>query len=184
GPSSERQSSRTVVRQSSLTGVAAAAGVVAGVVLDIAIAFRFGAGPKTDAFFVASRVPLGLVAVVMVASNQELVPAFRTSATRRGERATDHLISLVLCTVIVVGAALELLSWLLAAPLVHLTAPGISPSEVTLAASMIPIVFAMVPLVAIAEVLRAYLNARYAFVAPALMTVVLNGLAAAILLAG
>jgi putative peptidoglycan lipid II flippase len=172
------------VRQSSLTGVAAAAGVLAGLVLDIAIAFRFGATEKTDAFFVASRVPLGLVAVVMVASNQALVPAFRTSATRRGERATDHLISMVLCTVIVVGAALELLSWLLATPLVHLTAPGISPSEVTLAASMIPIVFAMVPLVAIAEVLRAYLNARYAFVAPALMTVVLNGLAAAILLAG
>ena len=35
----------------------------------------------------------------------------------------------------------------------------------------------MIPLVAVAEVMRAYLNARYAFVAPALMTVVLNGLA-------
>jgi putative peptidoglycan lipid II flippase len=47
---------------------------------------------------------------------------------------------------------------------------------------MVPVMFAMVPLVAIAEVMRAYLNARYAFVAPALMTVVLNGLAAAMII--
>jgi putative peptidoglycan lipid II flippase len=173
-----------VVRQSGLTGIAAAAGVAAGLVLDITIAIRFGAGPQTDAFFVASRIPLGLIAVVMVAANQALVPAFRTSATRRGERPTDHLISMVLCTVIVVGAALVLVSWLVAAPLVHLTAPGIPQSEITTAASMVPVVFAMVPLVAVAEVLRAYLNARYAFVAPALMTVVLNGLAAALILVG
>jgi putative peptidoglycan lipid II flippase len=187
-PGSERQSSRNVVRQSGLTGIAAAAGVAAGLVLDFTIAIRFGASPRTDAFFVASRIPLGLIAVVMVAANQALVPAFRTSATRRGERPTDHLISMVLCAVIVAGGALVLVSWLVAAPLVHLTAPGIAPGlhqgfdEIKAAASMVPVVFAMVPLVAVAEVLRAYLNARYAFVAPALMTVVLNGLAAALIL--
>lgn len=171
-----------MVRQTSLTGVAAAAGVLAGLVLDFTIAFRFGASGPTDAFFVAARIPLGLVAVVMVVANQALVPAFRTSATRRGERATDHLISMVLCTVIVVGVLLVALSALVATPLVQVTAPGFSASQVNRAAFMVPIMFAMVPLVAIAEVLRAYLNARYAFVAPALMTVVLNGLAAAVIL--
>jgi putative peptidoglycan lipid II flippase len=172
------------VRQSGLTGVAAAAGVAAGLILDVSIAIRFGAGIHTDAFFVASRVPIGLTAVVMIAANQALVPAFRTSATRRGERATDHLISMVLCTVVVVGALLVLVSWLAAGPIVHITAPGIPASEPSLAASMVPVMFAMVPMVAVAEVMRAYLNARYAFVAPALMTVVLNGLAAAIILVG
>jgi putative peptidoglycan lipid II flippase len=172
------------VRQSGLTGIAAAAGVAAGLILDVSIAFGFGAGKNTDAFFVASRIPIGLVAVVMVAANQALVPAFRTSSTKRGERPTDHLISMVLCTVVAVGVALVLLSWLIAVPLMRITAPGISSSEVNLAASMLPIVFAMVPLVAVAEVMRAYLNARYAFVAPALMTVVLNGLAALVIIAG
>jgi len=83
-----------VVRQTSLTGVAATAGVLAGLLLDFTIAIRFGAKAPTDAFFVAARIPLGLVAVVMVVANQALVPAFRTSATRRGERPTDHLISI------------------------------------------------------------------------------------------
>jgi murein biosynthesis integral membrane protein MurJ len=153
-------------------------------ILDISIAFRFGAGPATDAFFVASRLPLGLVAVVMVAANQALVPAFRTSLTEHGERSADRLISMVVCGILLAGAALVLLSWLVAGPLVRVTAPGISPADAALAASMVPVVFAMVPLVAVAEVMRAYLNARYAFVAPALMTVVLNGLAASMILAG
>jgi putative peptidoglycan lipid II flippase len=118
----------------------------------------------------------------MVAANQALVPAFRTSSTKRGEQATDHLISMVLCSVVAIGVALVLLSWIFAWPLMRATAPGISGSEVNLAASMLPIVFGMVPLVAVAEVLRAYLNARYAFVAPALMTVVLNGLSAVIII--
>ena len=91
---------------------------------------------------------------------------------------------MVLCTVVAVGVALVLLSWLVAVPAGARHGAGhLRRSEVNLAASMVPIMFAMVPLVAIAEVMRAYLNARYAFVAPALMTVVLNGLAAAVIIA-
>jgi putative peptidoglycan lipid II flippase len=177
-----RQSDRAIFRQSGLTGVAAGAGIIAGLVLDVSIALRFGAGRNTDAFFVASRIPLGLVAVVMAAANQALVPAFRTSLTQRGDRSTDRLISMVLAVVLIAGAALVALAALIAWPLMRVTAPGITGGEVATAASMVPIVFAMVPLVAIAEVMRAYLNARYAFVAPALMTVVLNGLGAAMIL--
>jgi putative peptidoglycan lipid II flippase len=179
---SGRQSDRAIFRQSGLTGVAAMAGVIAGLILDISIAYRFGAGPKTDEFFVAARIPIGLVAVITAAANQALVPAFRTSLTQRGERSTDRLISMVVAVVLIVGAALVLLSWLVAGPFVHVTAPGLPVREFSAAASMVPVMFAMVPLVAIAEVMRAYLNARYAFVAPALMTVVLNGLAAAMII--
>jgi putative peptidoglycan lipid II flippase len=179
---SGRQSDRAIFRQSGLTGIAAMAGVIAGLILDISIAFRFGAGPKTDEFFVAARIPIGLVAVITAAANQALVPAFRTSMTQRGDRSTDRLISMVMAVVLIVGAALVLLTWLVAGPFVHVTAPGLPVGEFSAAASMVPVMFAMVPLVAIAEVMRAYLNARYRFVAPALMTVVLNGLAAAMII--
>ena len=177
-----RHSDRAIFRQSGLTGVAAMAGVIAGLILDVSIAFRFGAGQSTDEFFVAARIPIGLVAVITAAANQALVPAFRTSLTQRGDRSTDRLISMVIAVVLIVGAALVLLTWLIAGPFVHITAPGLPAGEYGTAASMVPVMFAMVPLVAIAEVMRAYLNARYAFVAPALMTVVLNGLAAAMII--
>jgi putative peptidoglycan lipid II flippase len=177
-----QQSDRAIFRQSGLTGVAAMAGVIAGLILDISIAWRFGAGAKTDEFFVAARIPIGLVAVITAAANQALVPAFRTSMTQRGDRSTDRLISMVIAFVLIVGTALVLLTWLVAGPFVHITAPGLPVGEFSTAASMVPVMFAMIPLVAIAEVMRAYLNARYAFVAPALMTVVLNGLAAVMII--
>jgi putative peptidoglycan lipid II flippase len=178
----EQHSDRAIFRQSGLTGIAAMAGVIAGLILDVSIAFRFGAGPKTDEFFVAARIPIGLVAVITAAANQALVPAFRTSITQRGDRSTDRLISMIVAVVVIVGAALVALTWLVAGPFVHITAPGLPVNEFSTAASMVPVMFAMIPLVAIAEVMRAYLNARYAFVAPALMTVVLNGLAAAMII--
>jgi putative peptidoglycan lipid II flippase len=177
-----RQSDRAIFRQSGLTGVAAMAGVIAGLILDVSIAIKFGAGKSTDEFFVAARIPIGLVAVITAAANQALVPAFRTSLTQRGERSTDRLISMVIAVIVIVGAALVLLTWLVAGPFVHVTAPGLPVGEFNNAASMVPVMFGMIPLVAVAEVMRAYLNARYRFVAPALMTVVLNGLAAAMIL--
>lgn len=177
-----QHSDRAIFRQSGLTGVAAMAGVIAGLILDISIAWRFGAGARTDEFFVAARIPIGLVAVITAAANQALVPAFRTSITQRGDRSTDRLISMLIAVVVIVGAALVLLTWLVAGPFVHVTAPGLPVGEFSTAASMVPVMFAMIPLVAVAEVMRAYLNARYAFVAPALMTVVLNGLAAVMII--
>jgi len=159
-----QHSDRAIFRQSGLTGVAAMAGVIAGLILDISIAWRFGAGARTDEFFVAARIPIGLVAVITAAANQALVPAFRTSITQRGDRSTDRLISMLIAVVVIVGAALVLLTWLVAGPFVHVTAPGLPVGEFSTAASMVPVMFAMIPLVAVAEVMRAYLNARYAFV--------------------
>src|SRR2546430_12784922 len=64
----------------------------------------------------------------------------------------------------------------------RVTAPGLSPASVRLAASVARVMFLVVRLVAVAEILRAYLNSRYSFVAPAAMNVVMNGLAAALIL--
>jgi murein biosynthesis integral membrane protein MurJ len=183
-PSDARHSDRAVVRQSGLTGVAAGISVLFGLLLDITIAARFGAGPATDSFFVSARIPLGLTAIVMVVANQALVPAFRTSLTKRGAPATHRLISLIVGVVLVAGAAMLLAVWLLAYPLMRITAPGISTAEVAAAVSMAPIVFAIVPLVAVSEVMRAYLNSRYRFVVPALMSGILTAVAASVVLVG
>ena len=43
-------SDRAVVRQSGLTGLAAGISVIFGLLLDISIAARFGAGRATDSF--------------------------------------------------------------------------------------------------------------------------------------
>jgi murein biosynthesis integral membrane protein MurJ len=179
-----RHSDRAVIRQSGLTGIAAGASVAVGLLLDITIAARFGAGRATDAFFVSARIPLGLVAVVLVVANQALVPAFNTSMTKHGDAATSRLVSRIVGTVLVAGGGLLLVVSLLAHQVIRVTAPGISESEVSTAAGMVPIVFAIVPLIAVSEVMRAFCNARYAFIVPALMNVVLSGIAATVILVG
>jgi murein biosynthesis integral membrane protein MurJ len=182
--SDSRHTDRAVVRQSGLTGIAAGISVLFGLLLDVSIAARFGAGRATDSFFVSARIPLLLTAIVMVVANQALVPAFRTSLTRRGEAATQRLISLIVGVVLLAGLAMLLMVWLLAYPLMRVIAPGISSAEVATAASMAPVVFAIVPLVAVSEVMRAYLNSRYRFVVPALMSGILTAVAACVVLLG
>jgi len=174
---------REFLRQSSLTGVAAAGAIVSGLLLDVSIASRYGAGATSDAFFIASRIPLGLVAVVMAGANQALVPAF-TKQFARNRGHGFRLVAGVLGWALGIGAVLVVLGALVAVPLIQLTAPGVGPIEAAQAASATRIVFLVVPLVAAAEVLRAFLNARSAFIAPAAMNVVMNGVAAGLIVFG
>ena len=180
--STREERGRDVVRQSGLTSVAAGLAIVSGLVLDVAIGMRFGATASTDAFFFAAGIALGLVAVVMVGANQALVPTISTWLQRRGEAETWRLCSVLACAALVGGAILVVVVDLLAWPLMRGLALGFEPWQVELAAGSLRILMPIVPLVAVAEVLRALLNARYSFFAPAAMHVVMNAVAAAIVI--
>lgn len=173
---------RSLLRQAGSTSVVAGLAVLTGFLLDVVIAATYGAGPITDAFFVAARLPLGVGALVVAAANQALVPAFAMSLGKRSEAATWRLASIIITTTLVGGAALVALVSLIARPLVTITAPGLPASEATLAAQLMPVTFAMVPLVMSSEVLRALLNARFSFVVPAATNLALSGTAAAVIL--
>ena len=171
-----------MVRHAGLTSIAAGASVASGLLLDLSVAAKFGAGHATDAFFVASRIPLGLAAVALVVANQALTPAFAVSLARWGLQATTRLVSAVMTAIILGGVVFMSLAALLATPLVRLTAPGLDPATTTLAASLVLAMFAVVPLCCAAETLRALLNARRYYIAPTSMGVVMNGLAALIVI--
>jgi murein biosynthesis integral membrane protein MurJ len=155
--------------------------VLAGFLLDIVIAWKYGAGAITDSFFVAARVPLGVWALAVAAANQALVPAFSASLAGRGEAATWRLASILITTTLLVGGAVDVAVWVLAGPLVHVTAPGLPAGGAALAAQLVPITFAIIPLVTSSEILRALLNARYSFVVPAATNIVLSGTAALVI---
>ena len=71
-----------IVRQAGLTSIAAGASVAAGLLLDLCIAAKFGAGHASDAFFVAVRIPLALGVVAMIVANQAMLPTFALQDTR------------------------------------------------------------------------------------------------------
>ncbi len=158
--------------------------VLTGFLLDIVIAASYGAGPITDSFFVAARLPLGIGALAVAAANQALVPAFAASLNKRSEQATWRLASILITCTLIAGGLLVAAAYLLARPLVALTAPGLPAHEAQLAAELIPVTFALVPLVTSSEVLRALLNSRFSFVVPAATNIALSGTAAAVILLG
>jgi murein biosynthesis integral membrane protein MurJ len=175
--------STAVVRQSALSGAAATVAVGTGLVLDVVTAAVFGAGADTDAFVVAARVPLALMAIFMVLGNQVLVPTYATWQTQLPPERNRRLTTTVLLSALLGGAAVAALLALTADLLLLALAPGFDDAQRELSASMLRVMVLTIPLTAGSEVLRAWLNARHMFVVPALMTVVLNVTAAAIILA-
>lgn len=178
-----RRAGGGLLRQSTLTAVAAAASVVSGLLLDVVIAATFGANRSTDAFFVAARLPVFAVTVLMAGAYQAFTPTFSTWFTRRRERDVWASTTSVLAIVGALGTGVAVLAYLAAPVMVRLLAPGLGDSSAALAGDLLRILAAVVPLTAVAETLRALLNARYSFVAPAGMNVVSNGVAIGIVLA-
>ena len=168
-----------LLRQSGLGSAAAALAIATGLLLDVVIAARYGAGRTSDAFFVGARVPLGLTVLVLSSSTNVLVPTFRLWLTRDGHD-TGRLVGAVLTGVVAVALAVAALGVLLAQPLVDLTAPGLDEGTRRLAAGVARVMFLLVPLVAAAEVLRSLLNASSSVVLPAVMHVAVNVVAAAV----
>ena len=122
GPAGGRQGG--LARQSMLTTVAAAVGLASGLVLDVLIAYRFGAGRATDAFFVGNRLPLALSAVLLVAANQALVPTFSRWLSQDDQRRWSELAGALLTRVLLGGLAVALLLAAAAPALVAVTAPA------------------------------------------------------------
>ena len=166
------------------TGGAAAA-IASGLLLDVALAARLGAGHRSDAFFAGMRLPLGAVAIVMAGANQALVPLFSTWFVELGDKPPRRvpwpacstppwLPRLLLAGVLAIFAG----------PVVAATVPGFNTHDADAAAAVARIGFFIIPMVCGAEVLRAYLNARYAYVVAAAMNVTMSCTSAVLVIAG
>lgn len=166
------------VRQSATSSVAALVALLSGLLLDVALAVRFGAGARSDAFFAAARIPIGLTALVTSVASVAWVPLFTRDRRDNGHESMTRFASRMLSAVAAAGLLLCAAATLFAHPLIEATAPGLTAAQSHLAASMIPLMFLVVPLVAAAEAVRAAMNASYSFVLPALMNLFMNGLAA------
>ncbi|HEX6844269.1 MAG TPA: lipid II flippase MurJ [Actinomycetota bacterium] len=177
------QGVRGLLRQSGTTSVAAAAGVASGLVLDAAILAAVGASAVGDAFFAAATIMLAIVSIVTVAANQALVPAISTWLVEKGEPESWRLTSATLHLTAALGVLLVAVTIPLAEPLMALTLPGVDEATVGEAAAAVRVLMPVIPLVALTEILRALLNARHRFAAPAAMHVVMNGVAAALVVA-
>lgn len=173
---------RGVARQSTLSGSVATLALGAGLLLDVAAAAAFGAGRDTDAFVAAARLPLAGTAVLLLLGNQVLVPTFATWAVTLEARRMRRLVTGTLLAAVGIGAALALALGALGPLLARVLAPGFDAEQTALTASLLWVMVWTLPLAAGCEVLRSWFNARAQVVVPAAMTVVMNLVAAGLVL--
>jgi putative peptidoglycan lipid II flippase len=162
---------RQVVGALGSIGAATLASRVLGFVRDMVVALAFGAGPITDAFFVAFRIPNILRRLLAEgALSTAVVPVFTEYATihahgevRRLVRATLGLALVVLIATTVVGIVAA--PWLLRA-----IAPGFTsdPAQEALAVQLTRVMFPFLILVGLAALAMGALNAENRFFAAAL----------------
>jgi putative peptidoglycan lipid II flippase len=132
----------------------------AGLLLDLTMALLLGAGPNTDALFVALRIPLGIAVFFPPTAVQILVPTisrwFEEGDVRRANARTTS----VLAATALASGGVALAGFLIAPAMVRFLAPGLATEGHVLAASLTRVVFLMIPAIATSEVLNAYRHAN------------------------
>jgi putative peptidoglycan lipid II flippase len=165
---------RGLARTSSGIAVFAGAGVLSGFLVDATMAAIFGAGARTDAFFIAATLPFALASLLLASTNQVLVPLvnewFRGSQEHEALARVGNLLGAGL----VIGAATVIIGVLLAPLIPSVIAPGAAEETKRAAATMTALLFVTVVTRVGAEILRATLNARFSFIGPAAMPLVEN----------
>jgi putative peptidoglycan lipid II flippase len=150
---------------------------VLGFVRDMVVARAFGAGPVTDAFFVAFRIPNILRRLLAEgALSTAMIPVFTRYAARpdRGEfrRMLRAVLGVAMIT-LTVTTALGILGapWILAA-----IAPGFmsDPAQARLAVMLTQVMFPFLLLIGLAAIATAVLNTQGRFFAGAVGPAVLN----------
>jgi len=165
-------------------GAATLASRVLGYVRDMVVALAFGAGPVTDAFFVAFRIPNILRRLLGEgALSTAVVPVFTEYAATRPRPAFDRMLRAVLAGALLALTVTTVLGVVGAPWLVRLVAPGFAadPAQLGLAVLLTRVMFPYLVLVGLAALAMGALHSQGRFFAAALGPAVLNvGMIAAV----
>jgi putative peptidoglycan lipid II flippase len=177
---------RQVVGALGSLGTATLASRVLGFVRDMVVALAFGAGPVTDAFFVAYRIPNVLRRLLAEgALSTAVVPVFTDYAATRPKPELRRLVSATLGAALVTLTATALVGIAAAPWLLRVIAPGFTsdPAQERLAVLLTRVMFPYLVLVGLSALAMGALNAENRFFAGALGPAVSNvGMIAGVLL--
>src|SRR6266852_9684346 len=174
---SDRAVERGVVSAVGTIGLATFTSRLLGYARDIVIARVFGAGPVTDAFFVAFRIPNLLRRLLAEgALTTGVVPVFSATLSRGGPASFARTVQAVAGAGLVVLCAVSALGMILAPWIVAVRAPGwrTDAALFDLAVTLTRVMFPYLLLVGLAALAMGALNAHHRFFPAALSPAVAN----------
>ena len=166
-----------LTRAAGIVGLATLTSRVLGLVRDQALAYRFGAGDRMDAFLVALRIPNLLRELFAEgAMNAAFVPVFTRCLTREGREAAWRLGAQLVNALAVVTGVIAAAGIVFAEPLTRLFAAGYQdvPGKFELTVQLTRIVLPFFTLVAVAAACMGMLNSLRRFFVPALSPAAYN----------
>jgi putative peptidoglycan lipid II flippase len=169
--------SEQVARSAGVVSIAIAMSRVTGLVREIVMAQKFGAGLSYDAFLLGFRIPnLTRDLFAEGALSAAFVPAFTETLTVEGHDQAERLSNLVATAIVVVVGLVCLLGMIFSPQLVWLLAPGYAevPGKFELAVHMTRIMFPFLLVVALAAQAMGVLNAHDKFAVPAMASTFFN----------
>ena len=150
---------------------------VFGLVRDVVVAFRFGAGAHADAFFVAFRIPNLLRRLVAEgAMTASFLPVYVEYLERRDPEDAERVASVIFTGLLVVLTGLTLLGIIGSSSIIQVFAPGFLsvPGKFDLTVLLNRIVFPYIFFASLVALCMGILNARGHFAAPAASPILLN----------
>jgi putative peptidoglycan lipid II flippase len=166
-----------IIRALGSIGSATLLSRILGYVRDMVVALAFGAGPVTDAFFVAFRIPNVLRRLLAEgALATAIIPVFTDYTVNRSRAELTRMLAVVLGAALVVLAAVTTLGIVGAPWIVWLMAPGFAddPGQWRLATLLTRIMFPYLLLVGLGALAMGALQAHGRFFAAALGPAVMN----------
>lgn len=164
--------SRTISQAAARVILGGFCSLVAGLAVQVATAYFFGAGAIMDAFFTAQVVPYYLQLVLLGWLPFVLVPAFiQKETTGQGEESwalAGSFLRLASLTLVVLAAA----GFLLAPQIITMVSPGFQAEKSRLATQMLRVIIFTVPLIGVATITSGIENVRNRFFWPAAATAV------------
>jgi putative peptidoglycan lipid II flippase len=168
---------RQVVGALGSIGTATLVSRVLGFARDMIVALAFGAGPVTDAFFVAFRIPNILRRLLAEgALSTAIVPVFSEYAAAHARPEFHRLLRAVFGAALIVLSVTALIGMVAAPWLLRAIAPGFAddPAQERLAVLLTRVMFPYLVLVGLSALAMGALNAENRFFAAALAPAVLN----------
>ena len=150
---------------------------VTGYLREKVIAFTLGAGMRTDAFFVAFRIPNMLREIIGEgAMSSAVIPVYTEVSRQRSEAEARAFVGRVVGTFAVVLTAITAVGILISPWLVTLLAAPFraNPSKFALTVLLNRWIFPYILLVSLAALCQALLNAHHRFAVPAAAPIFLN----------
>ncbi|HLX56501.1 MAG TPA: murein biosynthesis integral membrane protein MurJ [Ktedonobacteraceae bacterium] len=139
---------------------------VFGLLNQIIVTGRFGAGASMDAYFVAAALPILLAQLAGSAIESAVIPVYARVRAKGREKASV-LFSTVLNLLLLGAGLLTALMLIFRQQMIYISAPALDPFRAGLAVSLAPIIFPVLVLMVVISLLEDILNTEGQFGWPA-----------------